>query len=86
MLEKKKTKEITMTKNNDITFEKAIGDLELLVRQLEDGKFPLEEAINAFEKGSVLKSICEEKLKQAQLKIEQIITKNGTAETAPFNG
>jgi exodeoxyribonuclease VII small subunit len=67
-----------------ITFEKALSDLEQLVRQLEEGKYPLEEAISAFEKGSSLKSICEEKLKQAQFKIEQIVNKNGAVETAPF--
>ncbi|CAO4844803.1 MAG: Exodeoxyribonuclease 7 small subunit [Holosporales bacterium] len=65
-----------------MTFEKALTELENLVRQLEEGKFPLEDAIVAFEKGSSLKAICEEKLKQAQFKIEQIVNKNG--ETAPF--
>ncbi|MBP9753350.1 MAG: exodeoxyribonuclease VII small subunit, partial [Proteobacteria bacterium] len=44
--------------------------------------YPLEEAIAAFEKGSKLKTICEEKLKQAQFKIEQIVSKNGVIETA----
>lgn len=65
-----------------MTFENALTELENLVRQLEEGKFPLEDAIVAFEKGSSLKTICEEKLKQAQFKIEQIINKNG--ETTPF--
>lgn len=60
-----------------MTFETALMELEGLVRQLEEGKFPLEEAIGAFEKGSRLKAICEEKLKQAQFKIEQIVNKNG---------
>lgn len=67
---------------NSISFERALSELENLVRQLEEGKFPLEEAIVAFEKGSSLKAICEEKLKQAQFKIEQIVSKTG--ETAPF--
>jgi exodeoxyribonuclease VII small subunit len=67
-----------------ITFEKALTELESLVRQLEEGKYPLEEAIQAFEKGSSLKGICEEKLKQAQFKIEQIINKGSTLETASF--
>jgi exodeoxyribonuclease VII small subunit len=61
----------------EMPFEEAMSELESLVRQLEEGKFSLEEAISAFEKGSKLKSICEEKLKQAQLKIEKILPGDG---------
>jgi exodeoxyribonuclease VII small subunit len=63
----------------EMPFEEAMSELETLVRQLEEGKFSLEEAISAFEKGSKLKSICEEKLKQAQLKIEKILPSSSAA-------
>ncbi|MDR0695197.1 MAG: exodeoxyribonuclease VII small subunit [Holosporales bacterium] len=55
---------------NEPTFEQAMNELEEIVRRLEDGKMPLEEAVKAFERGSELKQICETKLKDAQLKIE----------------
>ncbi|CAO5680604.1 MAG: Exodeoxyribonuclease 7 small subunit [Holosporales bacterium] len=69
--------------SENISFENALTELEGLVRQLEEGKFPLEEAIAAFEKGSALRSICEEKLKHAQFKIEQIVSKNGVMQAVP---
>ena len=65
-----------MTSNSQtesLSFEKALSDLEILVRKLEEGQYPLEEAIQAFQKGVELKNICEGKLKQAQLKIEEVM-------------
>lgn len=56
-----------------MSFEQALHDLELLVRKLEDGQMPLDEAISAYEKGTALKKICEEKLKAAKLKVETIM-------------
>lgn len=71
-----------MTK--DMKFEQALGDLEELVKSLENGQLPLEDAIQAFEKGVALKMVCEEKLKQAQLKIEKVMSKNGKVDITPF--
>ncbi|MDR1289118.1 MAG: exodeoxyribonuclease VII small subunit [Holosporales bacterium] len=55
---------------DDMTFEQAISELEEIIRKLEDGRMPLEEAVKAFERGSELRKFCEAKLKDAQLKIE----------------
>ena len=44
--------------SNDLTalsFEQAMAELESLVKRLEEGRLPLEEAIQAFERGSLLK-------------------------------
>lgn len=54
----------------ELTFEQAMAELEEIVKKLEEGRMPLEAAVKAFERGSELKKICEEKLKDAQLKIE----------------
>lgn len=56
-----------------MSFEQAMTELELTVKKLEEGKFPLEEAIAAFERGMKLKNLCESKLKHAKLKVDQII-------------
>ena len=56
----------------ELTFEQAVVELEEIIRKLEAGKMPLEDAVRAFERGSELKKICEEKLKNAQLKIEML--------------
>ena len=55
---------------SELTFEQAVVELEGIIKKLEDGRMPLEDAVKAFERGSELKKICEKKLKDAQLKID----------------
>tara|TARA_B100000886_G_C20282360_1_gene431778 strand:- start:457 stop:666 length:210 start_codon:yes stop_codon:yes gene_type:complete len=62
-------------KNNDISFEEALKDLEKIVEELNNGDMELEKAITAYEKGIKLKNICEERLKNAQERIELLETK-----------
>ena len=62
-------------KKNDITFEEALKDLEKIVEDLNNGDMELEKAITAYEKGIQLKNICEERLKNAQERIELIQNK-----------
>ena len=59
-------------KKNDISFEEALKDLEKIVEDLNNGDMELEKAITAYEKGIKLKNICEERLKNAQERIELI--------------
>jgi exodeoxyribonuclease VII small subunit len=61
----------------NITFEDAVKELEAIVRKLETGQLPLEDAVRSFERGTELKKICSEKLKDAQLKIETLSEKAG---------
>ena len=63
-------------KKNDISFEEALKDLEKIVEDLNNGDMELEKAITAYEKGIQLKNICEERLKNAQERIELIQKKN----------
>ena len=62
-------------KKNDISFEEALKDLEKIVEDLNNGDMELEKAITAYEKGMKLKNICEERLKNAQERIELIQNK-----------
>jgi exodeoxyribonuclease VII small subunit len=66
--------------DEDISFEDAIAELESIIKKLEDGKLPLEAAVSTFERGTYLKKVCEEKLKDAQLKIEMLSSKNDLTE------
>ena len=63
-----------MEKSNldDLSFEEAMVQLENIVRELESGRIKLDEAVSAYEKAVKLKQLCEEKLKNAQLKIEKL--------------
>jgi exodeoxyribonuclease VII small subunit len=68
-----------------LSFEEALGELESLVRRLEEGKCPLDEAIKTFERGIGLKNHCDTKLKNARLKVEQILeNSDGTVSRKPF--
>ena len=62
-------------KKNDISFEEALKELEKIVEDLNNGDMELEKAITAYEKGIQLKNICEERLKNAQERIELIQNK-----------
>jgi exodeoxyribonuclease VII small subunit len=66
-------------------FEEALGELEKLVRQLEEGKAKLDDAIGAYERGAMLKRHCEAKLREAKAKIERIeVGADGKVSTKVF--
>ena len=56
-----------------LSFEEALAELERIVQQLERGDVALEDSIRMYERGATLKAHCEAKLKDAQLKVEQIV-------------
>jgi exodeoxyribonuclease VII small subunit len=55
------------------TFEASLQELEKIVRQLEDGDLPLEESLKLFEKGVKLSRECQERLNQAERRIEVLL-------------
>ena len=57
---------------SSLSFESSLAELEEIVRQLEQGKSNLEEAISAYERGSALKKHCEKNLSEAKVRIEKI--------------
>ena len=62
-----------MSEVNKLTFEAAMAELEKVVSQLESGSVPLAESIALYERGSLLKSHCDAKLKSAEEKVAQIV-------------
>jgi exodeoxyribonuclease VII small subunit len=61
--------------NDDIVqlpFERAIEELESIVKRLEEGKVPLEESVAIYERGEALKRRCEELLRAAEARVEKI--------------
>ena len=57
-----------------LSFERAIEELESIVKRLEDGKVPLEESVAIYERGESLKRRCEELLRQAEARVDKITT------------
>ena len=75
-----------MTSLETMSFEDALRELETIVRRLEEGKTSLEEAMKAYERGAALKNHCEQKLKDARLRVDQIVMgPEGTVTTKPGN-
>jgi len=68
-----------------LSFEEAIAELETIVRKLEEGKGKLDEAIDSYERGTLLRRHCEAKLAEAQARIDKIVpAADGSAKTTPF--
>jgi exodeoxyribonuclease VII small subunit len=57
------------TSPSELSFEKALEELEALVARMEDGKLPLEESLAAYQRGAELVKLCESKLTDAQARI-----------------
>ena len=60
------------SKKKEPGFEEALEKLEALVTSMESGEVPLATLVEKFEEGSKLVKLCEERLKQAELKIEKL--------------
>lgn len=74
-----------MQEVSKLSFEEALSELEVLSRRLEEGKCPLDEAVKTFERGVALKTHCDQMLKSAKLKVDQILTSpDGNATLQPF--
>ena len=67
-----------------LSFGDALAELERIVRQLEEGRGKLDDAISSYERGTALKRHCEMKLREAQAKIDRItVTADGSLGTEP---
>ncbi len=56
----------------ELTFEQAVVELEKITSALESGKLGLEESLKYYEKGTKLAEFCSKKLKEAEIKINQL--------------
>ena len=71
----------------EMSFEEALAALEAVVSQLERGDVALEQSIALYERGAQLKNHCEERLKDAEAKVELIRAEAGRATaTTPAEG
>ena len=68
------------------TFEASLEALEQIVRQLEDGDLSLEKSLELFEQGIRLSRECQQRLDQAERRIEILLRDNqGRPVTATYN-
>lgn len=59
-------------------------ELESLVETLEQGDQPLEESLQAFERGVALTRVCQQALDEAEQKVKILSSETDNAELAPF--
>jgi exodeoxyribonuclease VII small subunit len=68
-----------------MNFEQSLHALEEIVRRLESGQTTLENSIADYTRGTILKEHCSQKLRDARLKVEKIISKaDGSVTTENF--
>jgi exodeoxyribonuclease VII small subunit len=58
------------------TFESSLEALERIVHELEQGDLPLERSLELFEQGIRLSRECQERLSQAERRIEILLSDN----------
>ena len=73
-----------MVMNDDTTFEQALAQLEDAVARLEQGKVPLDEALDCFERGVESANLCRKKLKAVEARIE-VLVKSSAGEYSTDN-
>ena len=59
---------------DQLSFERALSELEAIVARLEQGDVPLEQSIELYEKGERLKRHCDHLLKAAEARVDKITT------------
>ena len=67
------------TGNGTVPFEDALKKLEEIVETMESDELPLETLLAKYEEGTRLARICQEKLSEAEVKIQQL-EKNAAGE------
>src|SRR5947208_7476596 len=79
------TRHMQMKATEPQNFETSLEDLERIVRELERGDLPLEKSLELFEQGVKLSRACQERLNEAERRIE-ILTRDsqGRATVSEF--
>ena len=75
-----------MSNDKPKNFETSLEELERIVRELEQGELTLEKSLELFEQGVKLSRECQERLNQAERRIEILMRDNqGRAVVRPFD-
>ena len=65
-------------------FETALAELEKIVEKMESGEQPLEEALKSFQRGVELARACQQGLREAEQRVEKLVSKNGELVAEPL--
>jgi len=65
-------------------FEAALNELEKIVEKMESGEQNLEDALKSFQRGIELTRTCQQGLKEAEQRVEKLLSENGGVRIEPF--
>lgn len=71
-------------KPETLSFDAALGELELIVQELEQGDVPLETALKQFERGIQLARVSKQKLDQAEQQVQVLLQQGNSEQLVPF--
>ncbi len=74
-----------MAEKKEKSFEENLSNLEEIVKKLESGDIPLDDAIKEFNEAMTLAKNCDEKLKKAEESLTKIVKEDGTLEDFEVN-
>ncbi|MEP3247194.1 MAG: exodeoxyribonuclease VII small subunit [Sneathiella sp.] len=69
----------------ELSFEAALQELEKIVEKLDSGNVDLDQSIDIYTRGSLLKQHCDIKLRSAQERVDKIVNQNGGLSAQPAN-
>lgn len=67
-------------KKNSINFEENIKKIENIVKELESGNVPLDDALDKFNEAFKLSKECDDKLKEVSSSLNKVLNKDGNLE------
>jgi exodeoxyribonuclease VII small subunit len=80
----KQARPVEGPKNGTVPFEEALKKLESIVEAMESEDLPLETLLARYEEGTKLAQICQAKLAEADLKIQQLEKSAGEMKLKPL--
>ena len=64
-------------KEEELSFEQALSNLEEIIRQMESGEAPLESLVTHYQTGVKMLKLCRERIDSAEMKIKEVNEANG---------
>ncbi|WP_206483479.1 exodeoxyribonuclease VII small subunit [Thalassotalea sp. G2M2-11] len=72
-------------KIENLSFEESLNELEAIVQNLEKGELSLEDSMALFERGLNLSKVSQDKLKEAEQRIQILMDESGQQTLSDFN-
>ncbi|KID58062.1 exodeoxyribonuclease VII small subunit [Pseudoalteromonas luteoviolacea] len=75
---------MAVKKPENMSFEEAVNELESIVQEMEHGELTLEQSLKQFERGVKLAQASNQKLQQAEQKVNILLANDETSAPSEF--